>query len=131
MAASGAWWPPGSDHPGLDAHGSRRPSQALGEDGADLVLGPAEDGGYYLLALRPAAVREELFEEIPWSTGRVLEETLERADRIGLETRLLPTAADVDTAEDLAALVGRLAAGETRSPATARLLARWGRLETP
>jgi rSAM/selenodomain-associated transferase 1 len=76
-------------------------------DTADVVLGPAEDGGYYLLAVsRP---RPELFEGVAWSTSTVLEETRSRADRGGLKTHLLPRLRDIDTAEDLWAEWGRVA----------------------
>lgn len=64
----------------------------------DLVLGPAEDGGYWLVALR--APHPPLFEGIAWSTGRVMEQTLARASRLGLKSHLLRSLPDVDTLED-------------------------------
>ena len=64
----------------------------------DVVLGPAEDGGYWLIGLRES--RPELFEGIPWSSERVLAETLARAKALGLTTHLLRTLSDVDTRED-------------------------------
>lgn len=64
----------------------------------DLVLGPARDGGYWLIALR--AVRPELFQDIPWSTGQVLPQTLARADELGLSVSLLRELRDVDTVAD-------------------------------
>jgi rSAM/selenodomain-associated transferase 1 len=76
-------------------------------DAADVVLGPAEDGGYYLLAV--SQPRPELFEGVSWSTSTVLEETRSRADRGGLKTHLLPRLRDIDTAEDLRAEWGRVA----------------------
>ena len=64
----------------------------------DVVLGPAEDGGYWLIGLkRPTP---QLFEFIPWSTDRVLAETLNAAARTGLKTHLLRPLRDVDTAAD-------------------------------
>lgn len=66
---------------------------------ADLVLGPARDGGYYLIGLRDP--RPALFTDIAWSTDRVLASTLERARSLGLRVRLLPTLADVDEPADL------------------------------
>jgi len=69
----------------------------------DLVLGPALDGGYYLVGLTRAA--PELFTEIPWSTDRVLALTQEKATTLGLKTALLPQWRDVDTIEDLQALI--------------------------
>jgi rSAM/selenodomain-associated transferase 1 len=70
-------------------------------DSADVVLGPAYDGGYYLLAL--ARPRPELFEGIAWSTPEVLSATRARADALGLRTRLLGAMNDVDTIDDVGA----------------------------
>ncbi len=65
----------------------------------DLVLGPCCDGGYYLVGLkRPVP---ELFEDIPWSTDKVLEKTLERAGALGLAVSLLDRWCDIDTYRDL------------------------------
>lgn len=64
----------------------------------DLVLGPASDGGYYLLGMRQ--VQLTLFENIAWSTASVLSETIKRAEIAGLSVSLLPVLADVDTAAD-------------------------------
>ena len=58
---------------------------------ADLVLGPAADGGYYLIGLNMSAMHQrhgQLFENIAWGTGRVLSQTLENASRIGLSVAL-------------------------------------------
>lgn len=74
---------------------------------ADVVLGPSEDGGYYLIGLR--AARAELFRDMTWSVSGVLEETVGRARRLGLRVALLPTWFDVDTGEDLARLEASLA----------------------
>lgn len=68
-------------------------------DRHDLVLGPARDGGYYLLALREP--RPALFAGIAWSTAEVLPATLARAERLGLGVHLLPELTDLDTLEDL------------------------------
>jgi rSAM/selenodomain-associated transferase 1 len=78
----------------------------LSLDDHDVVLGPAHDGGYYLLALdRP---RPELFSGIAWSTPSVLAATAERAGSLGLSIRLLPVLPDIDTAEDVRAHWRRL-----------------------
>jgi len=70
--------------------------------GADLVIGPATDGGYYLVGLRhPHA---GLFEGIAWSTKYVLSQTLEKARAAGLRVSLLEELTDVDTVEDWEAL---------------------------
>jgi len=74
--------------------------QALAQlDQADVVLGPGEDGGYYLIGMRVPHPR--LFYEIDWSTDRVLAQTLARAERLGLRVALLRPWYDVDTASDL------------------------------
>ncbi len=65
----------------------------------DLVLGPANDGGYYLIGLRRAA--EELFKGIPWGTEEVLTHTRRVAQSLGLRTFLLDPLGDVDRPEDL------------------------------
>ena len=68
----------------------------------DVVLGPTEDGGYYLIGLR--TVHRELFEAMAWSTSQVLPETIRRADAKGLRVVCLPPWYDIDTPEDLARL---------------------------
>ncbi len=69
----------------------------------DLVLGPAQDGGYYLIGLtRP---QPDLFRNMPWSTERVLSLTRQKADALGLKTALLSTWRDIDTIDDLRALI--------------------------
>ncbi|MGH7416228.1 MAG: TIGR04282 family arsenosugar biosynthesis glycosyltransferase [Candidatus Rokuibacteriota bacterium] len=65
----------------------------------DVVLGPTQDGGYYLIGLR--APCPALFEGIPWSTSAVLTRMLERAQHLGLRVACLPTWFDVDTGADL------------------------------
>ncbi len=73
----------------------------------DLVLGPAQDGGYYLVGLgRP---QPALFRSVAWSTPSVLATTVERAGALGLSVRLLETLGDVDTVADLRRERGRLA----------------------
>jgi rSAM/selenodomain-associated transferase 1 len=117
----------GSDHPDL-------PIERLGEafarlaEGADVVLGPAQDGGYYLIAVSRQSLGRTLFSDIPWSTGRVLEATLERCRQQGLSVDLLTREADVDTPADLERLAASLAARPADCPRTQRLLASWGRM---
>ena len=69
----------------------------------DLVLGPALDGGYYLIGLKRMV--PDLFVGIPWSTERVLGMTQDRATTLGLKIALLPPWRDVDTIKDLQALI--------------------------
>lgn len=93
----------GSDCPELRAPRINEAVRAL--ETHDLVLGPTEDGGYYLIGLsRPAPA---LFRELAWSTGSVFEQTRARAKGAGLSIAVLPALADLDTPADLAALVAR------------------------
>lgn len=89
----------GSDLPGLSADLLRRALALL--EHHDAVVGPAEDGGYYLLALREPC--PALFREVPWSTERVLSVTLERLREAGLGAVTLEELRDVDEVEDLPA----------------------------
>jgi rSAM/selenodomain-associated transferase 1 len=89
----------GTDCPGLRAAHLTQAVELL--RGHDVVLGPATDGGYYLLGLRRP--QPELFRHKRWSTDSVLADTLADARRLGLRVALLPELRDVDTAEDLAA----------------------------
>lgn len=69
----------------------------------DLVVGPALDGGYYLIGLNQPA--PSLFENMPWSTDRVLSLTRAKAETLGLSIALLPEWRDIDRMEDLQALI--------------------------
>lgn len=124
----------GSDHPTLPVAIVHRAFEAL-ERGADVVLGPAEDGGYYLIALRSGAVSRRLFEDIEWSTGTVLSTTLDRCRELGWIPEMLPLASDVDTPEDLSRLAARMTEGDLGCPRTRGLLETWNRIpalkETP
>ena len=89
----------GSDAPDIDAATIEQALASL--DGAPVVLGPATDGGYYLVgAIAPLP---DLFTGIPWSTQDVLSETIALADCQGVEVSLLPEMSDIDTEKDLAA----------------------------
>lgn len=88
-----------SDLPGLPPGSLARTFAAL-DDGADVVLGPAFDGGYWLIAM--ARFHPEPLREIPWSTPAVLGVTLARCRDAGLRVELLETWRDLDTVVDLA-----------------------------
>jgi uncharacterized protein len=88
----------GSDLPEMSARLLRRAFDMLADH--DVVLGPAEDGGYYLLGLRRM---QDVFGDMPWSTPRVLDCTLQRLRRAGLYPALLEPLRDVDRAADLPA----------------------------
>lgn len=76
----------------------------------DLVLGPTEDGGYYLIGMRK--LHRELFEAMAWSTAQVTAETLRRAEAHGLKVATLPPWFDVDTPDDLERLKASLWSSE-------------------
>ena len=77
-----------------------------------VVLGPALDGGYYLLGLTQPA--PELFDRIPWSTAEVLKATLARAEAAGLTVGQLQPWRDVDTVEDLRFIIQEAKQDERR-----------------
>jgi len=109
----------GADTPHLPAALCRRAFALL--DHADLVLGPALDGGYYLVAARTCW--PELFVGVPMGTDRVLGVTLDRAAGLGLRVALLPALRDLDRAADLhAALEGGELDRAPRTRAAAREL---------
>jgi uncharacterized protein len=85
-----------------------------------VVLGPADDGGYYLIGM--TSVHGGLFEAIEWGTDSVLTDTLRAADRLGLEARLIRSAYDIDTIDDLLRLERDL---QWVSSVTAPNLRRW------
>ncbi len=99
---------------------------ALAAPGDRIVLGPAEDGGYYCIGLKQSHPR--LFEEIDWSTERVFAQTLDRAREIGLDTVVLPAWYDVDDPVSLHRLTAELLDGNTgggyAAPYTAAFLRR-------
>jgi len=68
-------------------------------DQTDIVIGPAKDGGYYLLALKDYV--KDIFQNIEWSTGKVLRQTIEVIKQKGYSYALLPLLTDVDTIDDL------------------------------
>jgi rSAM/selenodomain-associated transferase 1 len=85
---------------------------ALRRPGDRLVLGPASDGGYYLIGLKHP--HRELFANIDWGTQTVAETTLKRAAEISLEATLLPEWYDVDDLETLGWLRDELAGKSAR-----------------
>src|SRR5829696_2863082 len=105
-----------SDSPTLPTAVLVEAARALAAAGDRVVLGPAEDGGYYLIGLKREYRR--LFDDIAWSTEQVLRQTLARAAEIGLATVTLRSWYDVD---DVASL--RRLARELRDPAEAGYLA--------
>jgi hypothetical protein len=108
-----------SDSPTLPRALLKAAVEELSRPGERIVLGPADDGGYYLIGMRRAHRR--LFEEIEWSTGEVSAQTVARAREIKLDVALLPAWYDVDDAAALRRLRAELFdtprdAGEACSP---------------
>ena len=97
---------------------------------SDCVIGPASDGGYWLIGLRGSVTseaRRAVFDGVDWSTANVLAQSVERVARVGLRLELLPVWYDVDSAEDVEMLRGHLqamaVAGEKLElPETSRFL---------
>lgn len=87
----------GSDCPGISPDLIRQALDHL--DTFSLVLGPAEDGGYYLLGLNK--LDTALFEGIQWSTDQVLKQTYQKAIQRGNSVKLLISLSDIDTEDDL------------------------------
>jgi rSAM/selenodomain-associated transferase 1 len=84
-----------SDTPTLPTDFLRQAIDLIATPQTDVVLGPSDDGGYYLIGLRQ--LHRELFEKMAWSTAQVLPETIRRAETKGLKVVCLPTWFDVDT----------------------------------
>jgi uncharacterized protein len=108
----------GSDSPHVTLALLEQAQKGLQE--ADVVLGPADDGGYYLIAMREPY---DLFSDIPMSTSRVTEMTLARASSLGLTTRLIEPLFDIDEYDDLLRLTALLQTNSELAPVTAALIA--------
>ena len=109
----------GSDSPHLTLDIIAHACAAL--DDADVVLGPADDGGYYLIAMRNP---HDVFSGIPMSTNAVMQMTIALAQRQGLKVHLLEPLFDVDELPDLLRLAQLLRADASLAPATATCLAK-------
>jgi rSAM/selenodomain-associated transferase 1 len=89
----------GTDSPDLPVSHLEESFRLLERNAADVAFGPASDGGYYLVALK--SFLPEVFRKIPWSTGQVLEKSVEVVMTLGLRVVYLPVWHDLDTIEDL------------------------------
>lgn len=103
-----------SDSPTLPQAFLQAAVSALARRGDRMVLGPAKDGGYYLIGLKKT--HRHVFEDIDWSTSRVLAQTIERAKEIKLPVTLLPVWFDVDDAATLRDLCNQLFLKNGQSP---------------
>lgn len=113
-----------SDSPTVPSENFAEAVELLSMTGDRVVLGPSDDGGYYLIGVKKP--HRHLFEQIDWSTERVLKQTIQRATEIGLEVKLLPAGYDVDDGSSLRRLCNELL-GEPRddrvAPNTQKFLA--------
>jgi len=116
-----------SDSPTLPTSQLVRAARVLADDRDRVVLGPADDGGYFLIGM--TAPHIHLFEDIDWSTSCVADQTRERARAVGLSVEELETWYDVDDAAALHRLCRDLAStgqigglGPYPAPATARCI---------
>jgi uncharacterized protein len=112
-----------SDSPTVPAKSFAQAVKLLRLPGDRIVLGPCDDGGYFLIGLK--SLHRELFEQIDWSTERVLEQTRQRAAEIEIEVKLLPVSYDVDDRATLRRLCGELLGKNSRdgvAPNTRRFL---------
>jgi len=112
-----------SDTPTLPREFLQQAVDCLTRPGPDIVLGPTEDGGYYLIGMR--AAHRALFDGVPWSTAAVLEVTLRRAATASLQTVCMPAWFDVDTPDDLRRLQTAFDGGRSAAEAgqTGRFIA--------
>ena len=97
-----------SDSPTVPAENFAEAVALLSAREDRVVLGPSDDGGYYLIGVKKP--HRNLFEQIDWSTERVLNQTIQRAAAIRLEVKLLPTGYDVDDGASLRRLRDELLA---------------------
>jgi len=99
-----------SDSPTLPTSLLIETAETLALPGDRIVLGPAYDGGYYLLGAK--AMYPRLFQDIAWSSEHVARQTLERAAELGLPVHILPTWYDVDDVQALRMLQAELFEGQ-------------------
>src|SRR5258707_9337663 len=107
-----------SDSPTLPGELLRTAASKLARNGDRVVLGPSEDGGYYLIGLKRP--HRNLFERIAWSTAEVLAHTIERAAEINLPVETLPTWYDVDDVATLRLLCDELSLSSDGTDARSR-----------
>ena len=117
----------GADSPDVPETHLHRVAELLGTH--DVVIAPAEDGGFWSVAISSRVEPAKLFAGIEWSTGRERSQTLERARRLGYNVALADQWADVDCPDDLQRLLERLRTSS--DPDDQQLLARLSFLPPP
>lgn len=93
----------GSDSPDISRRIIEEAFQSL--QSHDAVIGPAYDGGYYLIGFSGDSLSVRFFENMAWSTDSVYAETVRRFDKAGVSFYVLPGWRDIDTADDVRALL--------------------------
>jgi rSAM/selenodomain-associated transferase 1 len=92
-------------------------------ESCDWVLGPAVDGGYYLIGCRAASFNSEAFTDIPWGSASVVQMTIDRIRQWANTVALLPLRYDIDVLDDLQRFAGETGQSDGELP---RLLRAWG-----
>jgi rSAM/selenodomain-associated transferase 1 len=113
-----------SDSPTVPAENFEQAVELLSTSEDRVVLGPSDDGGYYLIGMKKP--HRHLFEQIDWSTERVFNQTMQRATEIGIEVKRLPTGYDVDDDASLRHLCHELLGeqgDDSVAPSTRKFLA--------
>ena len=113
-----------SDSPTVSSAAYEQAVSLLCQTGDRVVLGPSDDGGYYLIGLKQN--HRAIFEEIDWSTQHVFDQTRKRAEDLNLEVAVLPASYDIDDATTLRRLCEELLsdnADERVAPDTRKYLA--------
>lgn len=115
-----------SDSPTVPASAFTEAVELLLQPNEKVILGPSDDGGYYLIGMKH--LHRELFEEIDWSTERVLAQTQKQAEKAGLVVHLLPPCFDVDDEATFRRLQDELRSpNEFVAPASAEFLRHFAR----
>ena len=112
-----------SDSPTVPVESFAQAVDLLHLPGDRIVLGPSDDGGYYLIGFKK--LHREVLDRIEWSTERVFDQTLQRAGEIGVEVKLLPRGYDIDDRGALQRLCSELLNENSRdhpAPATRKFL---------
>jgi len=112
----------GSDLPDFDNRTMDASFEFLNKK--DLVIGPAVDGGYYLIGLRKNAFNNDLFSDIDWGTASVFRQTMGKIHTAGLNYHVLPSRQDIDTHDDLEAFYHRSKANGLTHLKTMKILDR-------
>ncbi len=106
----------GTDSPDLSQEILVEAFEALEQNAA--VIGPASDGGYYLVGFDAGGYTPGVFDDIPWSTGRVFNKTMARFGALGVAPHVLPVRCDIDTFDDLVSFVNNCRSMPDAAPKT-------------